>query len=204
MADSYDACTTLFREHDIDMTHPGFYDDPNFLQAEEDDSSFLDNYALFVRTKPLTDDYLRSARREIPFIAEVVRGELVADGRLGACIDISMMLSRVLEQEGYWNYQVKGSLTIRFPRESGIPTKYFWSYDVVQTPFAAAHSWLVVPPFTIVDVAVRQQPYDVGRDLLPDAVVTEGVRPATSSVRDLFSPAYSEAMRVQFGLRRTV
>jgi hypothetical protein len=182
------------------MTHPGFYDDPNFLRAEAADPSFLENYATFVRTHPLDDDYRARARREIPFIAEVVHNELVADGRLGACIDIGMMLSRILEQEGYWNYQVKGSLTIQFPPESCIPKKYFWSFDVVQEPFAAAHSWLVAPPFAIVDIAVRQQAYDEGRDFLPDAVVTERVKPSTSSLRDLFSSSYCHVMRVQFGL----
>jgi hypothetical protein len=200
VATANDACAALFRQRGINITHPGFYDEPGFREAELADPTFLNHYATFVRTIFLDDAYRARARREIPFIADVVRHELVADGRLGACVDIGMMLSRILEQEGYWNYQVKGSLTIRFPPESGIPPKYFWSFDVVQERFAAAHSWLVAPPFSIADIAVRQQPYDNGGEFLPDAVVTERVTHATSSLRDLFSPSYCDVMRVQFGL----
>ena len=45
----------------------------------------------------------RSGTRQgrIPVIAKLVWEELVKDGRLGARIDIGMILSRILEEEGF-------------------------------------------------------------------------------------------------------
>ena len=52
-----------------------------------------------------------------------------AEGRLGACIDLSMVLSRILDAEGIWNYVVKGSLTLTFPRSVQPGPIYFWPID---------------------------------------------------------------------------
>src|SRR6266511_5404545 len=120
----YEKLSQEFARHGIDVTKPGFYDDPQFLEQEKSNPDFLDNYASFVRNRPYDGAYLVKARAEIPVIAEAVHAELVTDGRLGACVDVGMMLSRILEQEGYWNYQVKGSLTIEFPPKHVIKPKY--------------------------------------------------------------------------------
>lgn len=192
----------LFSHHKIDSEKPGFYDDPAFIAAEKNDPLFLENYARFVDTRAFSSEYLALAKVEIPLIASICHQELVADGRLGACIDIGMILSRILEREGFWNYQVKGSMTVKFPQTSGIGNRYFWSYDVLplgQEGFAAAHSWIVAPPFTIVDVAIRQQPYKKGRELLPDLVMSEIATGAMVTIEDIFSPdfiAFARAKQV--------
>ncbi len=192
----------LFSHHKIDSAKPGFYDDPAFMAAEKDDPLFLENYARFVDTRTFSPEYLTLAKVEIPLIASICQQELVADGRLGACIDIGMILSRILEHEGFWNYQVKGSVTVKFPQTSGIGNRYFWSYDVIphgQQSFAAAHSWIVTPPFTVVDVAIRQQPYKRGRELLPDMVLSDNATGAKVTIDDVFSPdiiAFARAKQV--------
>ena len=120
------------------------------------------------------------------------------DGRLGACIDVGMMLSRILEQEGFWNYIVKGSLTITFPRGRKLPRQYYWSWDVVEKPFGAAHAWVVAPPFSIIDISIKQQRHKktVGHQLLPDMVVTEDVTTSAPDPADLFSPSFLNINRI--------
>ena len=178
----------------VNLAQPGFYDDEAFIAHEQIDPFFLNEYARYVASRPLDEDYCRAARRDITVIADVLNAELVSDGRLGACIDVGMMFSRILEREGYWNFQVNGSLTIEFPEHSHIPPKYFWSFDIVDRPFAAAHSWLVAPPFVIADIAVRQQPYTEGAQLLPPIVLVEDAPTAVPRLSDMFSPEYEAAM----------
>jgi hypothetical protein len=54
---------------------------------------------------------------------------------------------------------VKGNLTVVFPAEPALPPETS-GFAGVQRPFAVRHGWLVAPPFTIVDIALRQQEYD--------------------------------------------
>ena len=181
----------LFASHKIDTTKPGFFDDPAFVAAEKVDPLFLDNYARFIANSVFSPEYIARARIEITLIASICHQELVTDGRLGACIDIGMILSRILEREGFWNYQVKGGLTIQFPPASGIGPRYFWYFDTLsrgQPAFDAAHSWIVAPPFNVVDVAIKQQPYDRGRDLIPNMVISDSISKEKVMISDLVSP----------------
>jgi len=184
----------------ISPSRPGFYDDELFIAEERVDPKFLEEYARYVTSLPLDHSYIVKARRVIPVIARTLHAELVADGRLGACIDTGMIFSRILEQEGIWNFQVKGSLTIDFPAESGINTKYFWSWDLSEHPFASAHSWIVAPPFVVVDIAVKQQPYAEGGDLLPPIVLSETATVARPRIVDVFSPEFRAFVRMKQGV----
>lgn len=177
----------------IDLSRPGFYDDPRFREAEKGDPTFLEKYAAFVGARDYDAQYEEAARRDIQVVAGILHDELATDGRLGACVDIGMMLSRILEQEGYWNYLVKGSLTVSFPPPSGIKRKFFWSYDLIPSGtqgFTAAHAWMVAPPYAVVDIALRQQPYTEGRDLIPATVLVEDLDPADATIDDVFSPEF--------------
>jgi hypothetical protein len=182
----------LFEKHGIDFSKPGFYDDPQFIEAESRDGSFLETYGKAVARRTYSEAYLARARREIPAIARLVWEELIKDGRLGACVDVSMILSRVLEQEGFWNYLVKGSLTINFAASHGLTPRFFWSWDLVQQRFAAAHAWVVAPPFGVVDISLKQQPFKKGQgqELLPDMMVSEHLKTVDPDPRDIFSPSF--------------
>jgi hypothetical protein len=52
----------------------------------------LDDYAEYVETRPLSTDYIERAHREIPVIIDILKKEMVADGREGACIDASIIV----------------------------------------------------------------------------------------------------------------
>jgi len=83
---------------------------------------------------------------------------------------------------------LKGSLTVSFPAKSNEETTYFWSVD--HGDFVAGHAWIYAPPFSIVDVAVKQQPYS-GRksDYLPNMVLVESAPVAKVEVEDIISPS---------------
>ena len=190
-----------YKKHKINMNYPGFYDEPNFIKLEKSDSNYLETYASYVQLKNYSAEYLNCARTEIPCICEVLYQELASDGRLGACIDASMVLSRILEKEGFWNYVVKGSLTIEFPPQLNIETKYFWTFDIGD--YKSAHTWVVAPPFNIIDITIKQQKYnDNGRNYLPNYIFKEEINNFTVSFRDLFSPNIREQLRAQ-GIRNS-
>ncbi len=103
-----------FINHNIPIDSPGFYDNPNFINIENKNPTYLSNYAQFVQLRPYSQAYLIQAESTIIQIANLLRHELVSDGRLGACLDVCMVLSRILEREGIWNYLVQGALTLDF------------------------------------------------------------------------------------------
>lgn len=171
----------------IPLDSPGFYDHPNFMEVERGNPSYLNNYARFVHDRQRTPAYDEHVRKTVPIVARVLHQHLKANGRLGACVDISGVLSRALEMEGIWNFVVKGSLTIEFPRKAKITPKFFWSVDTGQ--FTAAHAWVAAPPYYIVDVAIRLQPYSEGEEeYLPEIICSCAETLTTGTLEDVVSP----------------
>lgn len=180
-----------FLSNSINLDKVGFYDDPNFIRVERTNPAYLNNYAKYVQLKRYDDEYIQNVRKKLPIITELLYKELVKDGCTKTSHDISTTLSRILEEEGIWNYVVSGSLSIDFPIESNIPRKYFWSVHNNARP---AHSWVVVPPYYVVDLTIKQQEYTQSEEpYLPSMVLSESKQLYTPTYKDLFSP---EAMKV--------
>jgi hypothetical protein len=181
------AISNHFAALGIPSNAPGFYNHPSFVEVEQAFPDFLNNYARFVQKRSYNEEYLEKARREVPVAAMALHSELLADGRMGACVDAAGVLSKCLEREGIWNFVVKGSLTIKFPAEADVDDRYFWSVD--EGNFTAGHAWVYAPPFSIVDVAVGQQDYDPEeRPWLPDTVIVEESARDAAKVQDIISP----------------
>lgn len=180
-----------FQANGIGTDAPAFYDNPRFIEIERDHPDYLNNYARYVQQRKYSDNYIETARKDIPAIANVLNRELVIDGRLGACVDMSGVFSRILEAEGYWNFVVKGSLSITFPHNSGISRKHYWSID--SGDFVAGHAWVYAPPFFIADLTIRQQPYSRGEGAwLPDKVLSDIPKIGRPTVVDIVSPEVRE------------
>ena len=170
----------------IPTDHPGFYDHPAFVAMERKNPEFLETYAAFVRSRPIEPHYAAHTRQIVKIVGPALNEELVLDGRIGACIDLSMVLSRILEREGVWNYVVKGALTIDYPKSTGYGTGYFWPIDV--TDIKAGHVWVCAPPYSVIDLTVHQQPYGEDRQKhIPGFVITESTEPYTPSIVDICS-----------------
>lgn len=186
-ADSIQQIISDFKNNNIDISTPGFYDEPNFLKVEQNNPEYLNNYARYVQEKEYSQEYLNKARHVIPIIAEKLQKELLRDGRQGACVDLSMLLSRILEKEGIWNYIVKGSLTVSFPKTSGIEKQFFWAID--QGEFSAGHAWIVAPPFKVIDLAIKQQDSNFNQsEYIPKLIISESLKTERAEVEDIVSP----------------
>jgi hypothetical protein len=200
--DNVDALAREFSRLGIPIESPGFYDHPRFIEQEKMQGDFLELYAAYVQKRHYEPDYLEYSRGVITKCAEILHRELVQDERLGACIDASMVLSRILENEGIWNYVAHGALTIEFPSRSRIPTLFFWPVD--EGEFQAAHAWLIAPPFLLVDIVIKRQPYEHGiSDYLPEIVLANEANPSRASDDDLFSPYAQAHFRAQ-GIPRSM
>jgi len=176
-----------FIKNNIPFNMPGFYDHQNFLKIEQANPQYLNNYARYVQLKSYNDKYIERARKEIPIIVQELYKELLHDGRQGACVDMSGVLSRILEREGFWNFALKGSLTITFPKGSDIEKRYFWSVD--QGNFVAGHAWVFAPPFFVIDITLKQQQYIENESkYLPKYVLSEESKVIAPEVEDIISP----------------
>ncbi|PGW34015.1 hypothetical protein COE04_15895 [Bacillus cereus] len=178
-----------FLNNKIDVSAVAFYDSEEFKNVERNNPSYLENYAKFVQLKQYDSSYLNMVREKLPFIAELLYKELKKDGRLGACVDLSLTLSRILEKEGIWNHIVFGSLNIDFPPKSNLPRGHFWTINHDNRKRVAAHAWLVVPPFRVVDLTVKiQRNHSLKqRKYLPDMVLSEKVRSYVPKAEDLIN-----------------
>jgi len=184
----YEDLAEDFRCRGISFDLPGFCDDPSFFEVERGDPHYLNHYAAFVAKRPYDPNYLARAKLIIDNAVSLLHTELVEHGRLGACVGISEILFRILEQEKIWSCCIKGSLTITFPRKAGISTRYFWPVD--HGNFVTGHAWLCAPPYTVVDISVKQQPYQ-GKlaKYIPDRILTTDTRPVIVNVEDIVSPS---------------
>lgn len=184
----------LFVKRRIATGEVAFYNDPAFVQMEQANPALLDLYAAWVRLRPRSTAYDGHVRRVVPKVAEIFQAEIARDGQKGVCIDASMTLMKMLEEEGIWCYCAKGAFHIEAPAMD-VPT-HFWMFDVTPAP---GHTWVVAPPFEIVDITLQCQDYSHGEGtLLPPLVVAEAGSQFKVAAEDLFS---GEFLRREF-LRR--
>lgn len=168
-----------FKSLGIPTSDIAFYNHPKFLEAEIQNPKLIELYAAFVRLRPRDDAYEEYARKIVPLVAQILAEEIQSDGQLGACVDAAQMLNKILEELGIWSYLVQGSMTISEP-SLPCPT-YFWLFDEKPIP---GHVWVTAPPFDVIDITLKAQPYERHEaDLLPIVVVSEGemrIRPEST------------------------
>jgi hypothetical protein len=144
----------------LDTSVPGFYNTPAFVAAERVDPTILDAYAAHILSRRYAPEYLSFAEERIRRTSAFLFKELRADGRLGACVDVSLVLGQFLERQGVWNFVTSGALSLHF-KDRTVPPRTFYCFDEDPTPGAvAAHVWVFAPPFHVVDLSLPLQPYD--------------------------------------------
>jgi len=164
-----------FSKHHIDFSCPGFCDSPEFLSVEQKHPKILEDYARYIDTQKYSEAYIHNARKKIEVVSSVVRQAVEIDGRLGACVDASGIIGRMLDELGVWNYVPKVTLTVEFPAVSNISTRYFWVLD--EGEFTASHAVVVAPPFGLIDVTIKHQHYSSGeKNYLPELVLCDKYR----------------------------
>lgn len=186
----------IFSEHKININNPGFYNDPAFIAAEKADPKFLQNYGFYVLNKKYEDDYLLYVERVLPQIAQVLFTELKNDGRDGACVDMSICLMKILELHGIWSVAVTGAFNAVFP-DPQITARNFWHLDDPKNPCRQmpGHAWLHCPPYMIVDLTVKLQPYTQGQEkYLTDFVLQKDTNIFTAKLEDLCGPEVRDVL----------
>jgi hypothetical protein len=177
-----------FRSIGIRDFRPGFYDDPAFLEAEKRFPLLLEGYAEYVNGLRHSQEYLDRARDVIVSAATFLESWVSKEGRKGACIDASGTLGRFLEKEGIWNYAVKGGLTIEYASTLRLPPTYFAPIFETKGPVVGAragHAWIFAPPFRVVDITLRHQPYRDGEERhLPARLFALEATPASRDLHD--------------------
>ena len=178
----------------IPTDRPGFLDDPRFLALEQQDRYVLEDYARFTRWGQYDATYLDRAEKVIRIVVQEMHGALQRDANHGACVNASMVLSRILDRERIWNYMVNGALTIEFPAGSGFETFQFWPIDEDPGPGrTTGHKWVSATPFEVIDLTLRLQNYPTPfTDLLPDTVLESNPGRAEIVFSDLAAPGYFE------------
>lgn len=190
----------IFTKLGIDCNAPGFCDLPTFLRLEGANPRIMESYAEFVETQAYQPEYLASAAKRIELVSETVRRAVADDGRLGACVDASGMIGRMLDKLGIWNYVAKATLTVTYPSASKLPNTYFWALDTGD--FVSPHAIVVAPPFGVIDVTLKYQAYRGGQArFLPKAVLAETFAPSEWSAEDLACNelrSFLQSRRVKF------
>lgn len=190
----------LFERLSIDCDAPGFCDSPAFLKAERSNPRIMESYAEFVEARAYHGEYLVRTAKKIALVTETVRRAVEEDGRLGACVDASGMIGRMLDKLGIWNYVAKATLSITYPAGANLPDTYFWALDTGH--FVSPHAIVIAPPFGVIDVTLKYQAYSGGQErFLPDAVLAEAFALTEWLAEDLACDElrdYLQSRRVKF------
>jgi hypothetical protein len=196
---------SLFSELGIDFRKPGFYDDANFRLRVAENPLFLQTYADYVRSLTFSDVYLLRAREIVSEQVAFLYDRLIRDGRLGACIDLTLTLTRFLERHGIWNYAVSGATSLIFDESTGLARRSFETILTPENPAKCGHVWLYSPPFKIVDLTMRHQVYfDNAPDFIPSPIFAEETEPGTAEIWELVEFPMLEKFRAENGREPTL
>jgi hypothetical protein len=189
-ADGLEQVEQEFAAARINTDEPGFYEDRAFIRRESQVPHYLDNYARFVQWRHYDMGYVEKVEPVIHVVAEEVQMALKADGSEQAHAEAPLVMSRILEREGIWNYVACGALTINFPPSAGFDPFSFWSINMQYgKPFDCTYRWVVAPPFQIIDVSIQacRYPYPFNH-LLPKIVWADHTETTFGTPEDVFSP----------------
>jgi hypothetical protein len=196
---------TDFTRRGIDFSSPGFFDHPRFVEAERKDPEFLEKYADYVHLRQYSESYCAHARGVIRRAADHLHRELKADGRKGACIDASMVLSGILTREGIWNCMMMGGATVAFQSGSGLEPRYMQPLMGKSNSAKTGHAWVYAPPFRVVDVTIDLQPYTSGESrFITGPILDEAPVDASYTIEDLAEEEIRTWFRGHFGRHMTL
>ncbi|CAN5614139.1 hypothetical protein BH11ARM2_BH11ARM2_21870 [soil metagenome] len=178
---SFEELRRDFERKGIDVSAPGFYDQPAFRASET-----LDLYAEFVLAQPYSAEYLAYAKSEVEALTRFIFEQVQRSGRVGACVDASELIQRLLERRGVWCFTVKGGVTIHYKSEgANLPDGYYWPWSL-NGQYDAGHCWVVAPPYQLIDATIYLETYLNGEQAyLPQRVLEEHPQPGNVEAVDI-------------------
>jgi hypothetical protein len=186
-----------FSEARIPTDSPGFYEDFQFIRREQKDPTYLDNYARFVQWQDYHAAYLDKAERVIHVVVAEMQLALQQDGTSDAYAETPLVMSRILEREGIWNYVVCGALNVTFPPGSGFEPVSFWAVDADHgSGSGGGYQWVCAPPFQVIDLAVQVLKYPCPvAHLLPRTILGNDGEEVEGYPAEILSPTAIDEIR---------
>jgi hypothetical protein len=157
--DTFEDVQGRLRELGIDTSRFGFYDSEPFLRVEKADPEVLEQYARWVMLRPRDPVYEAHARDIVPRLATLMAETLRSEGMHGGCFAAAGMMSRMLDRLGVWSFGVHGCLTLEV-KSRGWWLGFAKCDDVDFEDGMPGHSWVVAPPYSIVDASLMLQRLD--------------------------------------------
>ncbi len=194
---TYRELRSQFEQLGLPVEKPGFCNDPAFLAAEASYPDLLDDYARYVALRPVAG--VDETRRAIIRAADFIHAALVRDGRTGACVDASCLLSEFLNRLDVWSFVRKGGASVY---STSLPPAHMAPVMVTANKASTGHAWVVAPPFSIVDLTIGLQPYSSAlQSLVPrgEYLRVERARAATAELDDLVEREAIAEMRRDLG-----
>jgi hypothetical protein len=187
---------TKLRQLGVDTDQFGFFDQPAFVTQEQHDSTFLIQYALWVNSRPRTQQYDERVRKIVPFLAEYLADLFEREGMQRSCVHVSSMMTRILDRLGVWSFSLHGSMIAE------VASKALWRgqsmCDIQDFPGAeVGHAWVVAPPYVVVDATIRlQNPLgDPMNAFTPHIVTVEDAPLIKPTIDDVVSGKLQEEFR---------
>jgi len=167
--------TADFVASGIDPGLFGFYNQLGFLARENQNPAYLDRYAEWVLTRPMSAEYEAHVRATVPKLAYLLSDAFAAHDAHGRCIAASSMMIRMLDLLHVWSFGLFGSVIIEAADRGLRRTIQTIACKRGPDPDAAAgHAWLCVPPFLVVDVTLALQRWDAATAPLVPNVILAG------------------------------
>lgn len=182
--------TADFKASGIDPSAFGFYDQPAFLARESANPAYLNAYAEWVMTRPMSPDYEAHVRATVPKLARLLATAFASYGAHGRCIAAYSMMTRMLDRLHVWSFGLFGSVVLDAPA-LGL-RRAIQTIALKESPHAiVGHAWVCAPPFLIVDPSLALQHWDSAiAPLVPDVVLTDARAPkAHARVEDCVDDA---------------
>ena len=179
-----------FAEEGIPISQPGFHQDPSFIRCEHKDPTYLEKYVRFVQHQQYSQSYQDQAALIIQVVSEELQWALHQEQSPEAYNEAPLVMSRILEREGVWNYVASGGLTLTFPAGSGFEPFTLPAMTMQYgKPADCAYRWIVAPPFQVIDITIQacNCPNPI-HHLLPKLVWDAG-EPVIGEPGDIFSDA---------------
>lgn len=188
-----------FTDARIPTDQPGFYEDFQFIRRESKDPTYLDNYARFVQWQPYSDSYLWKAEEIIHIVGAELQHAIQLDESAAAYDESPLVMSKILEREGIWNYVVHGAVTITFPIASGFAPYSFRAVDTESNSLKArGYTWLFAPPFQVVDLAIITQNYpDPVSHFLPKIILEKDAETTVGDPEEILALPAIEKFRAE-------
>lgn len=173
---TFEEISQFFESNSIDCSMAGFHSSPEFLALEKKWPLLLETYAEYVSKRQYDGGYLAQAEQIVTTAAQFIHSEAGQKRAFGRCRTMSMWLSGFLDRHQIWNFMIVGALKGVFKAKGRVMAAIYFR----PTSQEESHTWVVAPPFLIVDVTLNLQQLTAQERTQLECPVVEKTAPQAS------------------------